>query len=279
MVTDDLTLQQAADTLGVHYMTAYRYVRTGMLDAVKSGGMWRVSPRAVARFRAGTEAGPVVRGRRAPWSTRLEARLLAGDSAGAWGVVEAAMVAGVELAEVYLDVLSPAMVRIGERWSRGEIDVANEHRASGVATRLIGRLGQRCLRPGRRRGVVIIGAPAGEAHSLPVLVLGDLLRLRSWEVCDLGVDVPPGSFVHAVREQPDAVAVGLSASSPVGLVAMAETCGTIRAAFPDQLVVIGGRVISGVGHARSFGGDTYAAGAAELDELLAARLAAPRHPA
>ena len=30
-----LSLQEAADRLGVHYMTAYRYVRTGRLRAVQ----------------------------------------------------------------------------------------------------------------------------------------------------------------------------------------------------------------------------------------------------
>ena len=33
------TLQEAADELGVHYMTAYRYVRLGLLDAAKVGGV------------------------------------------------------------------------------------------------------------------------------------------------------------------------------------------------------------------------------------------------
>ena len=39
-----LTLQQAADKLGVHYMTVYRYVRTGKLPATRVGGGWQVDP-------------------------------------------------------------------------------------------------------------------------------------------------------------------------------------------------------------------------------------------
>ena len=39
---DDLTVQQVADLLGVHYMTAYRYVRTGSLAARRVGTEWRV---------------------------------------------------------------------------------------------------------------------------------------------------------------------------------------------------------------------------------------------
>ncbi len=52
--TDDtsglLTLQQAADRLGVHYMTAYRYVRTGRLPADRRDGRWAVATADVAEL-------------------------------------------------------------------------------------------------------------------------------------------------------------------------------------------------------------------------------------
>ena len=43
--TSPITLQEAADRLGVHYMTAYRYVRTGRLPAQRSGSQWLVDPK------------------------------------------------------------------------------------------------------------------------------------------------------------------------------------------------------------------------------------------
>ncbi|MFT5027303.1 MAG: excisionase family DNA binding protein, partial [Ilumatobacter sp.] len=116
MALSVLTLQEAADELGVHYMTAYRYVRLGLMDADKIGGTWKVTPGAVAAFRMGSLRSPVAAGESAPWSDRLESRLIAGDARGAWGIIESAMTAGKELDEVYLDVLTPAMISIGERW-------------------------------------------------------------------------------------------------------------------------------------------------------------------
>ncbi|MCU1344909.1 MAG: hypothetical protein JWL70_1175, partial [Acidimicrobiia bacterium] len=35
MTVSELTLHEAADALGVHYMTVYRYVRLGLLPARK----------------------------------------------------------------------------------------------------------------------------------------------------------------------------------------------------------------------------------------------------
>jgi MerR family transcriptional regulator, light-induced transcriptional regulator len=272
-----LTLHEAADELGVHYMTVYRYVRLGVVEATKSGGVWQVERSALDRFREQTEPAPASapagrRGHRAPWAARLESRLVAGDAAGAWGVIEGALVAGADLDEIYLGVLTPAMVDIGDRWARGELDVSEEHRASGIAMRIIGRLGPRFARRGRTRGSILLAAPAGEFHALPLAMLGDLLRLRGWDVSDIGVDVPISSVAHAVREQPDLVAVGLSAMSTSNLGPLEDACAAAREAAPDVMIVVGGRAIVDDAQARALGADAMASGGAEMDALLRARL-------
>lgn len=276
-----LTLQEVADELGVHYMTAYRYVRLGVMDASKSGGVWQVERSAVDRFReqaasAGTgPSGKVgARHRKAPWATRLESRLVAGDAPGSWSVVEAAMAAGAELDEIYLDVLTPAMASIGERWAAGELDISVEHRATGIAMRIVGRIGPRFTRRGRARGVVALGAPSGEFHALPVAMLGDLLRLRGWEVSDFGVDMPSESIAHVIRETSDLLAVGLSAMSADNLPALADACAAARAADPEVLVVVGGHAVLDDDHARALGAHAHAAGGDDMHELLVAHVAA-----
>jgi MerR family transcriptional regulator, light-induced transcriptional regulator len=294
---DVLTLQQAADLLGVHYMTAYRYVRLGLLSAEKARGVWQVSVGALEEFRAGPPSGgrrstvaaggagaaggtggtdgasgggAVAAGgrrRRAPWAERLEARLIAGDARGAWGVVEAALSAGADLDEIYLDVLAPAMSSIGERWERGELDVSVEHRASGIAMRLTGRLGPRFARRGRTRGVVVLGAPAGERHSLPIALVSDLLRQQGWDVSDLGADVPDESFVHAVLNTRDVAAVGVSVTIDACLESARHAIAALHAAS-DVTVVVGGRAVTSDSVGRSLGADLVALGAREFAGVL-----------
>lgn len=263
-----LTLQEAADLLGVHYMTAYRYVRLGQLDAVKVGGTWQVTPEALAEFREQRDDSQPARLKSVPWSDRLEARLLVGDAAGAWGVLETALAGGTSVAGVYLDVLSPALRSIGERWARGEIDIAIEHRASGIASRLIGRLGSRCVRRGRPRGSIVIGSPSGERHSIVVSILADLLRLEGWEVSDLGADTPPSSFVLTAQSIDDLVAVGISVTHPDSLPSTVETCSLLRAAGLSVPVLLGGQAIEGEDHARSLGADGFAADAVSMIRRL-----------
>lgn len=270
MLKPELTLHEAADELGVHYMTAYRYVRLGLLPATKAGGSWRVLRADLDGFRA--EAPTPSRAgsrRRAPWSDRLEARLVAGDARGAWGVVEAALAAGSELDEIYLEVLSPALVRIGERWEAGEIDVAIEHRATGIAMRLIGRLGPRFARRGRTRGAVVLGAPEGERHGIPLAMLADLLRLHGWDVSDLGADTPASSLAHAAAATDDVVAVGLSITNRENLATAADACAAVRAAVPGMLLVVGGLAVEDDEHAVALGADRHAGSAAAMVEILA----------
>lgn len=269
-----LTLQEAAELLGVHYMTAYRYVRLGLLNATKQGGVWRVEHSDLEAFRSGSGAdgtaeAPADGGRRkAPWASRLEARLIAGDGRGAWGVVEAALAAGAELDSIYLDVLSPAMASIGARWRAGELDVAIEHRATGIAFRLLGRLGPRFSRRGRTRGSVLIGTPPGERHSLPVAMLGDLLRGEGWEVSDLGADMPIDSFVRTAQGMPDLAAVGVSVTMPEALPAAAELLEALAAAVPGAYLVVGGAAVTDLEHALALGAEGWAAGARELIEQI-----------
>lgn len=279
-MSDDLTLHEAAALLGVHYMTAYRYVRLGQLPAEKLGGVWRVSRDEVERLRDGVSETPLPLGgdgrRRAPWAARIEARLLAGDARGAWGVIEAAVTAGTELDGVYLDVLGPAMSSIGDRWERGEIDVSVEHRASAIAMRLVGRLGPRFVRPGRTRGVVLLGAPAGEHHALPVALAADLVRQHGWEVSDIGADVPESSFVHAALTTPDVVAVGVSVTVDENLPAARSVLAALRDATSGVLLVVGGRAVRSDAEAVALGADLASSNVARFVEELSIRSLAAR---
>src|SRR5579884_4154223 len=167
-------------------MTAYRYVRTGRLAAEREGVQWMVDPADLARLRSRPGPAPV-RGRvRAEGPAKLVSRLVAGDEAGAWAVVEAALASGVEPAALHLDILVPALRSVGAAWEEGTLSVGDEHRATAVAQRLIGRLGPRFARRGRKRGTVVVGGPAGERHGLPCAIVSDLLRGAGFEVLDMG---------------------------------------------------------------------------------------------
>jgi MerR family transcriptional regulator, light-induced transcriptional regulator len=235
-------LRDAADELGVHYMTAYRYVRSGRLPATKVGGEWVIERDDLTELldrpaRPGRVADAVPR---TVHRERLEARLIAGDEPGAWGVLEAACASGATPSEVLGGLISPALASIGSRWAAGELSIADEHRASAVAHRLIARLGPRFTRPGRRRGRVVLGSAPGDQHSLPTAILSDLLRGAGLEVVDLGADCPSGSFVDAADVVGRPCVVGVCVTAPEVLATVPSLLDELRSRLPDCEVIAGG---------------------------------------
>lgn len=107
-----LTLHEVAEILDVHYMTAYRYVRLGILPAEREGRSWRIRRDDLDVFM--TKDEPRTQRGEADWGDRFFNRVLAADEAGAWGVLEAAFSSGMTIPEAYPSLLSPTMRRIGE---------------------------------------------------------------------------------------------------------------------------------------------------------------------
>jgi methanogenic corrinoid protein MtbC1 len=242
-------------------MTAYRYVRLGMLSAEKVGAEWQVRSVDLDAFKEqhdnhGHNGGRSHRD--APWSDRLRSRLLAGDERGSWQVVEAALASGFDPASIYTDVVSPAMRSIGDDWARGESSIVAEHRATAIVTRIVGRLSSRFTHRGRRRGRVVIGTPAGEAHALPVAMVADMLRGAGFEVIDLGHDLPADSFAQAVVDAGPVTAVAVSITNPDALSEAKKLIASLRSAASTPIVV-GGFAVDGDDHARRLGADAYAA--------------------
>ena len=263
-LAEAMTLQAAADALGVHYMTAYRYVRLGLLPATKVAGSWEVPHAEVDRLLAerAPEQGARPAGGRAvqpaPWAARLEARLRAGDERGSWGVVEGALSSGMEPPEVYVDLLVPALRGIGDAWAAGDIDVGVEHRASVIAMRLIGRLGPRFNRRGQTRGSVVLGAPAGDRHGLPSALLADLVRGIGFTVADLGADTPLDSYVRAAEAAERLVAVAVGVTTPENDGEVRKLADALHRALPGVPVLIGGAAVRDDAHARELGADGWA---------------------
>lgn len=253
-----LNLKQAAAQLGVHYMTAYRYVRQGRLHAERVGTQWRVHPESVAAFladgeaddhgnagpRVGGAAGGVTKSRSGvDWPERLATALLAGDEPAAWSTVQRALAAGHDPVYCYLDMIAAAVARIDQQRDAGELNAAHQPLATAVAYRVTARLGASFRRPGRSRGSVVFGSPVGERHHLPIAIVADLIRLRGFDVLELGADTEPDAFAAAATHARRLVAVALSITRVEHLDAARDAVVAIRAAVPDAPIVVGGQAV------------------------------------
>lgn len=235
-----LNLKQVAHALGVHYMTAYRYVRQGRLAATRVGTEWRVDPEALEAFGKGP-SGAVGAASESSWAARLESCLLAADEVAAWNVIEAALAAGRSAEFCYTEMLAAGLASIGAGCERGERSIADQHVASAIALRLIALLGARFRRRGRSRGTFIFGAPTGELHTVPIALTADRVRLGGYDVLELGANVPPEAFAGATaRVASRLLAVGIGVSQVERADDVRATVQAVRAVDAVVPVIIGG---------------------------------------
>jgi methanogenic corrinoid protein MtbC1 len=166
------------------------------------------------------------------------------DATAARSAVDAAVEAGVPVADVYLEILRPALYAIGHEWAAGEISVAHEHYATTVTMGVLGALGPRMrTAPKDGRLAVVSGSPE-ERHALGVQMVADFLEGDGWEVLNLGASTPALDLATlADAEQADVVA--LSTSTPGGLPGVAEAVAALKALSPVPLVVLGGQLWTG----------------------------------
>lgn len=112
---------------------------------------------------------------------------------------------------VIRDVLIPYLHELGDRWSRGEVTVGQEHFASNlIRSRLAG------LAPGWGGGHgprALLACPPGELHDIALLSFGLVLRRSGSRVIYLGSDSPIADIEQAAAVlRPNVVM--LSASDP-----------------------------------------------------------------
>lgn len=260
MNDERLNLKQVARRLGVHYMTAYRHVRQGRIEAVQEGGIWLIEPDAVEAFltarREPVDTGPV------DWAARLSTHLAAGDEIAAWTVLRAAADAGRTFEQLHLEVLGPAIALVGDE--RSEV---SERIAIALAGRLVARLGGRITHRGRKLGTVALATPPGEHHGLALEIVANLLRQAGFRVVEIGTDASTAAVLEALERIDDPVALGLGVTTIEPLESARRLIEAIRAAHPGLPVLLGGRAV-GSAEITELTGATAWANGPELVEVV-----------
>ena len=257
-----LTLQEAAERLKVHYMTAYRWVRRGDLPAFKAGGRLRVQVADVDHFVQQRRIDVVlpVDGGRTDWPThidRLFTMLVEGRGPEAGHAVRKVIADGAPVGQVYLELLTPTMHRIGDAWAAGDISVAEEHRAAEICSAILARHADAFRRRGPARGTAVTLTPPLEQHGIAATMAADFLRGGGYDVHHLGVNVPLEDLRLFLRVVPSDVLCVSITMAPENPALYAELVAAARNGKTS--VIVGG---NGVSRA-----DAEAAGATVLDSL------------
>jgi DNA-binding transcriptional MerR regulator len=139
--------------------------------------------------------------------------------------------------DLTLNVIGPALARIGDAWEAGQITVATEHLASNYLRHRL--LMWMVTGPtARSSNPIILACAPGEWHEGSLLMLGVLLRRRGWPVAYLGQNVPFHSLSDFIQDiQPPAIL----------LVAMREESARKLVDWPQWIPQLGGKPLVAFG--------------------------------
>ena len=118
--------------------------------------------------------------------------------------------------QLIMDVLTPLLREVGERWHRGEFAIAQERLVSTAVRRHIGLVLDTYDRSARGAGIVFATLP-GERHELGLLMSALTCASRGFRTHYLGADVPAeeiARFARAVNASAVAVSVVLLEQLP-----------------------------------------------------------------
>ena len=200
----------------------------------------------------------------------LRDKTMAGKRKETGPLVQQALDEGLDPQEI-LNAMIDAMSVIGDRFSKGEAFVPEML----VAARAMAA-GTDVLKPAMAAGgtepvgYAVIGTVKGDMHDIGKNLVRMMIEGKGVEIDDLGVDVPPETFVEYIKDHPECKVVCLSALLTTTMPALEETIKAIEdAGLRDNVkIMVGGAPVTQE-FADEIGADAYTPDAGAAAERIA----------
>jgi corrinoid protein of di/trimethylamine methyltransferase len=203
------------------------------------------------------------------WEADLKKAVCEGDEIHAEQIVEKALEAGVDAKDLLERGAVPGIYEAGRLWQDGDYFLPDIILATEAYKEAMKRIEPRLTGRDRAyKGKVLVGTVEGDAHDIGKNIVVSMLRCASYEVIDLGVDVPMQAFVDKSRElKPDVL--GLGAYMTTTMRNMADVIRALEeSGLRDQVkILVGGAAVTQE-YAERIGADGYGRNAAEALELV-----------
>ncbi len=163
-----------------------------------------------------------------------------------------------EALDIINNEMIPALDYVGKEFEKGTLFLPQLLMSAEAAKAAFQVIKDQMAEKGQSRekkGIVILATVKGDIHDIGKNIVKVLLENYSYEVVDLGKDVPPEKIVKETVER-KAPLVGLSALMTTTVPSMEETIVRLREYAPWVKVMVGGAVLTEK-YARTIGADRY----------------------
>ncbi len=152
----------------------------------------------------------------------------------------------------------PALNEVGKGFEKGTVFLPQLLMSAEAAKAAFEVIKEKLAQSGaeeKKKGTVILATVKGDIHDIGKNIVKVLLENYSYEVLDLGKDVPPETIVKTAIER-NVKLVGLSALMTTTVPSMEETIRQLRIKAPFAKVMVGGAVLTKE-YAMTIGADQY----------------------
>jgi methanogenic corrinoid protein MtbC1 len=101
---------------------------------------------------------------------------------------------------LFADLIHPAQYEIGDLWYRGDITIADEHRATAMVEAITAALPRTPAQDRLPRGKCVLAAVGAEQHVVGLRLLEASLEDDGWSVTMLGGRTPSADLAETVRK-------------------------------------------------------------------------------
>ena len=145
------------------------------------------------------------------------------------------------VSQVVIDVLTPALVEVGERWHRGQFSIAQERIVSSAVRKQLSSVLDTYSRIATGP-LMVLSTPAGERHELGILMCALLAASRNIRCHYLGADLPAADLAtYATRVRADVLA--LSVVSGANAAASLDELARLAEFLPTRIELWGGGLV------------------------------------
>lgn len=176
-------------------------------------------------------------------SDAFEAALLAGDHGRAQAIFQEVLETCRNPTSAAIDLIQPALYRIGRKWQDNQISVAQEHLATAIVEALLAGASTQGRLPANEQSAMLALAP-GNKHEVGLRIVADALDYAGWATHCLPSTATMHDIVEAVQtERPRLLAV--SAALPQHLMSARALFREIRATLGERApyLLLGGLAV------------------------------------
>lgn len=189
--------------------------------------------------------------------------LLRADAEGAINIMAQYVKDGISLNDIYAEIVTETMRRVGDLWHKQVITVDTEHFCTSTTQTALAQFYPLIFGQSRKGCMVLVACVGSELHELGARTVADIFEYNGWDSVYLGAAVSPEVLEAAIEEHhPDLVA--LSVTMPQHLILCRDEIIRLRTLYPKVNIAIGGNAFFGTDVWKAWDIDIYTKDARDL---------------